>query len=147
MSKYGPNDSYPKEILCNSCNEKIFIQWSTKTLKEYITENKAWQKGTNGATFHKCSNWKGRKQKIEIFVDQEDREWIEEIDVGGIDEKYEGHVPEKIQKGKKVPIRIFCPISNPCWMECKKEYCGVYSKATEQCGLINFSKIVVYKSD
>ena len=133
MSKYGPNDSYPEEILCNSCNEKVFVQWSSKTLKEYITENKAWQKGTNGATFHKCSNWKGKTKPVK----EERREWIEE----------ETDMKIKIPKEKKEPIRIFCPISDPCWMECKKEYCGVYSKATEQCGLINFSKIVAYKSD
>ncbi|KKL23066.1 hypothetical protein LCGC14_2429160, partial [marine sediment metagenome] len=111
MSKYGPNDSYPEEILCESCNEKVFIQWSGNTLKEYITENKAWQKGTNGATFHKCSNWKGKTKPV-----KEKREWIE----------------EKIKEGNNevslvpYPKQLLCPIAVPCWEPCKKEYCGVY---------------------
>ncbi len=133
MSKYGPNDSYPEEILCESCNEKVFVQWSAKTLKEYITENKAWQRGTNGAIFHKCSNWKGKTKPVK----EERREWVEE-------ETKEGNNGVSLVP---YPKQLLCPIAVPCWEPCKKEYCGVYSKATEQCGLINFSKIVAYKSD
>ena len=119
MSKYGPGDSYPKEILCESCNKKIFIQWSSKTLKEYVTENKAWQQGTNGATFHKCPNWK-RKTKPVV---------VEEV--------------IKEEKTKKTPL--WCPLLTIAFSghmkHCVEEDCALYIRG--YCGLIKNA----YKSD
>lgn len=62
-NKYGPNNQYPKRTVCGECQQYIYIHWSSKGT-EYATENERWERGTQGAIFHKCFNW-DKKAKTE----------------------------------------------------------------------------------
>lgn len=54
---YGPNESYPRKDQCESCGKDIWVQYSGKSEKEYATNNREWEQGTQGAKFHSCFNW------------------------------------------------------------------------------------------